>query len=271
MIAPSYTLIEPLRHDRARIRFTGRFEGRPVVWDAEVVALRARADTATPVTPYIEIGSEGARGRMLHIGLALAALDAPTLAKTVIMIRNYKRLRRGYMRFGTAPVALVKVISGGQTGVDRAALDAAHARGIATGGYCPKGRRAEDGVIPARYRLTELASIDYPARTRRNVQSADATLILMRDRLAGGSAYTAQLVKRLGKPLLVVDLAARPRVAPVRAWLTQHAARTLNVAGPRESKAPGIYRDARRFLLRLWSDRAARILAHRVAATVAKR
>lgn len=255
--ALSYTLVEPARRDRARIRFAGRFDGEPVMWDAEVIALRA--DPSAPSTaPYIAVGAVGPHGRLLRVGLALAAIDPPALAKTVVMVRNYKRLRRGHMRFGEQNDTPVKVISGGQTGVDRAALDAASARGIATGGYCPKGRRAEDGVIPARYGLTELRTADYPARTRRNARAADATLILTRGRLTGGSAYTAAVAKRLGKPLQIIDLTSRPQVAPLRAWLASHDVHVLNVAGPRESKAPGIYQQAKRFLLRLWSEQAPR-------------
>lgn len=247
--SPAYTLLEPMTAERARIRFAGRFEDRAVTWDAEILALHT---TGTQAVPYIEIANTGAHGWQLHVGLPLSRLDAPTLAKTVIMIRNYKRLRRGRMRFGEAADASpTRIVSGGQTGVDRAALDAAQLRGIAIGGYCPKGRRAEDGRIPDRYPLTELASVDYPTRTRRNAGAADATLILTRGALSGGSAYTARVVRQLKKPLLVVDLDARPRVAYVRAWLAANTVRVLNVAGPRESKAPGIYRQARRFLLRL--------------------
>lgn len=249
-VAPSYTVIEPLRRDRARIRFTGPFEGREVTWDAEIIALGA--DAMAPTAPYLDIGSLGDHGRTLRVGLAVAALDPPTLAKTVIMIRNYKRLRRGHMHFGEGTLRLTKVISGGQTGVDRAALDAARARGLEIGGYCPRGRRAEDGRIPPHYPLIELGRADYAARTRRNAAYADATLILTRGRLTGGTAYTATVARRLGKPLLVVDLASRPRVADVSAWLTSNAVGVLNIAGPRETKAPGIYRDAKRYLYRLW-------------------
>lgn len=249
--AAPYTVVGSPQPDRARIRFTGSFEGRPVVWDAEVIALRAGRNDSSP-RPYIDVGTRGEHGRALRVGLALTALDAPALAKTVIMIRNYKRLRRGRMEFGDATVqAITKIISGGQTGVDRAALDAAAARGIASGGFCPKGRRAEDGSIPPHYPLTELASADYPTRTRRNVHAADATLVLTRGRVSGGTAYTVQVAQRAHKPVLVVDLAAQPRVAPVRAWLHDHGVRALNVAGPRETRAPGIHRDAKRFLLRL--------------------
>ena len=207
---PAYTLLEPITGDRARIRFAGRFEDHAVMWDAEILALHA---AGTQALPYIEIGNAGAHGRALRVGLPLARLDAPTLAKTVIMIRNYKRLRRGRMRFGETARAPTRIISGGQTGVDRAALDAAQCCGIASGGYCPKGRRAEDGTIPPHYPLTELPSADYPTRTRQNASAADATLILTRGSLSGGSAYTARIARQLGKPLLVIDLAERPRVA----------------------------------------------------------
>lgn len=228
-----------------------------MTWDAEVIALRAGGSDAPGNRPYIDIGAPGAHGRILRVGLALRALDPPALAKTVIMIRNYKRLRRGRMEFGDAPARVItKIISGGQTGVDRAALDAAAACGIAGGGFCPKGRRAEDGPIPPHYPLTELASADYPTRTRRNVHAADATLVLTRGRLRGGTLYTVQVARHARKPVLIVDLAAQPRVAPVRAWWHEHGVHVLNVAGPRETRAPGIYRDAKRFLLRLWVSRA---------------
>lgn len=167
-----------------------------MTWDAEVIALRAGGSDAPGNRPYIDIGAPGAHGRILRVGLALRALDPPALAKTVIMIRNYKRLRRGRMEFGDAPARVItKIISGGQTGVDRAALDADAACGIAGGGFCPKGRRAEDGPIPPHYPLTELASADYPTRTRRNVHAADATLVLTRGRLRGGTLYTVQVAR----------------------------------------------------------------------------
>lgn len=265
MPSPTYILVSPITPARAHIRFAGRFEGRAITWDAEIIALRA---AGSRTTPYIEIGDDGAQGRALRVGLPLETLDTPTLAKTVIMIRNYKRLRRGRMHFGETLGAPARVISGGQTGVDRAALDAARRCGIGIGGYCPKGRRAEDGTIPAHYPLTELRSADYPIRTRRNAAAADATLILTRGPLSGGSAYTARVARQLKKPLLVIDLDARPRGAPVRAWLDASSVHVLNVAGPRESKAPGIYRQAHRFLLALWAEHAS---ARRVAKPAATR
>jgi hypothetical protein len=140
------------------------------------------------------------------------------------------------------------VVSGGQTGVDRAALDVAIALGIPHGGWCPRGRRAEDGVVPARYALDEHASPDYAARTEANVADADATLVLVRGPITGGTALTRDVALRLAKPCLVVDLSARPDRSAVRHWLATHGTRVLNVAGPRESQRPGIGDEARAFL-----------------------
>lgn len=144
--------------------------------------------------------------------------------------------------------ALRKIVSGGQTGVDRAALDVAIALRIAHGGWCPAGRRAEDGRIPARYRLRETTSREYRVRTTRNVADADATLILCDGPLRGGTALTARVGAERRKPLLVVDLADPPPPADVRAWIVANGLETLNVAGPRESTAPGIHRRAAAYL-----------------------
>jgi hypothetical protein len=142
----------------------------------------------------------------------------------------------------------MKIISGGQTGVDRAALDFALACGIACGGWCPKGRRAEDCPIPDRYPLTETDTDKYPARTALNVRDADATLILTRGQPDRGTALTQKLTQRYKKPLFVVDLDHPPEPAEVRTWLDQQHVRVLNVAGPRESSCPGIGAQASQFL-----------------------
>jgi len=144
------------------------------------------------------------------------------------------------------------IVSGGQTGVDRGALDAAIALGIAHGGWCPKGRKAEDGVIPPHYQLRENDSPEYAARTERNVLESDATLILCRGEPAGGTALTLALAQRHGRPCLVVDL-DRPALGRVRQWLAKVRPATLNVAGPRESMAPGIAEETRDWLIALFS------------------
>ena len=145
----------------------------------------------------------------------------------------------------------VKIVSGGQSGVDRAALDAALAAGYAVGGWCPRGRRAEDGPIDGRYPLEETPSHLYSQRTEWNVRDSDATLILYRGAMSGGTELTAQLARRYGRPLLSLDLATEPDPNLVRRWLSDRRVRILNLAGPRESGAPGIHAAARAFLLRV--------------------
>ncbi len=151
-----------------------------------------------------------------------------------------------------------KIISGGQTGVDRAALDAARAHGIPTGGWCPKGRGAEDGVIDAAYGLIETPSADPAERTQRNVSDATATLVLVMGTLAEGGAdagtgHTLRVARDLGRPCLTVDLGlpARADWAAVARWLEANRVHILNIAGPRESNARGIYLAALSYLREL--------------------
>jgi hypothetical protein len=143
---------------------------------------------------------------------------------------------------------VTRIISGGQTGVDRAALDVAIRLGIACGGWVPRGRRAEDGPIPSRYPVREMESRAYASRTRRNVCDGDATLILTRGRPTGGTALTVACAAGLGRLHRIVDLEGAPLPADTRAWLCENAVGVLNVAGPRESTSPGIYDEAAAFL-----------------------
>jgi len=143
-----------------------------------------------------------------------------------------------------------RVVSGGQTGVDRAALDVALELGLPCGGWCPAGRRAEDGAIPARYPLRETRARDYAARTEANVRDSDGTLVLTVGAPTGGTALTCRLARRLGRPLLVLDLAEAPAPARARAWGAAAGVAVLNVAGPRETTAPGAYALATAFLRR---------------------
>jgi hypothetical protein len=144
------------------------------------------------------------------------------------------------------------IVSGGQTGVDRAALDFARDDNYFQGGWCPRGRRAEDGAIAPHYRLQETESAGYRQRTRRNVLDSDATLILNTGELSEGSLQTRFFAVRAAKPVLVVALDEMPWETSIRAvidWLVENApVATLNIAGPRESKRPGIYRLSRAFL-----------------------
>lgn len=140
-----------------------------------------------------------------------------------------------------------KVVSGGQTGVDRAALDVAMELSIPCGGWCPKGRRAEDGTIPEKYLLQESPTANYAERTALNVKESDGTLILSRGSLRSGTALTKTFAERYRRPCLVLDLRdATPQ--QVHEWLAANSIRILNVAGPRESSQPGITKQATLFL-----------------------
>src|SRR5688572_18020100 len=148
-----------------------------------------------------------------------------------------------------------RIISGGQTGVDRAALDAAMAAGIAAGGWCPKGRLAEDGPLPDHYPLDETPSRRYRQRTQWNVRDSDGTLVLYWGELHGGTLATVKLADRYRRPLRIVNLLAPVNVAEVAQWITNNHIKTLNVAGPRESSRLGIYKMARDYLKQMLSPR----------------
>lgn len=141
-----------------------------------------------------------------------------------------------------------RIISGGQTGVDRAGLDVALDLGIPCGGWCPAGRRAVDGRIPDKYPLDETEARNYNTRTRLNVHDADGTLIINRGPLGEGTAYTVRLAQQQKKPHLVVDVDDPEAITLARQWLAEHTIATLNVAGPREEKCPGIHEQACQFL-----------------------
>ncbi|MBK8907973.1 MAG: putative molybdenum carrier protein [Rhodospirillales bacterium] len=152
---------------------------------------------------------------------------------------------------------VIKIVSGGQTGVDRAALDVALQLGIPCGGWVPRGRRAEDGRIPSTYPLQEAASWKYDVRTRLNIRDADATLILTRGTpTGGGTALTIAIAQKLLRPCRVVDLDVEPHPEAVGRWLDDTGVKVLNVAGPRESGCPGIYAAATAFLRGLLDEAA---------------
>jgi hypothetical protein len=147
-----------------------------------------------------------------------------------------------------------RIISGGQTGVDRAALDVALRLGLACGGWCPKGRRAEDGPISERYPLKETTSPAYLQRTRCNVLDSDGTLILTHGLPSGGTALTIEIAAKNEKPHLVIDLNSQPDARHVQAWCRTQHIHVLNVAGARESESPGIYDRAGHFLMAVLSS-----------------
>jgi hypothetical protein len=143
----------------------------------------------------------------------------------------------------------MKIISGGQTGVDRAALDVGFELGFETGGWCPRGRWAEDGPIPNHYPLSETRARDVHVRTQRNVESSSATLVLTRGSPMGGTRLTVDIAESMRRPLLVVDLNGDDDpVDQIVEWLVATKPLILNVAGPRESGAPGISEQTRTIL-----------------------
>ncbi len=139
-----------------------------------------------------------------------------------------------------------KIISGGQTGVDRAALDVARELKIPCGGWCPKGRKAEDGVIDAIYPLQETPSENYSQRTEWNVRDADGLLILNTGDLAGGTALAVAYAKKYSKPYFLIDLTETLNKKTFQQWLQKNNIAILSVGGPRESHKPGfIYAKAK--------------------------
>ena len=154
-------------------------------------------------------------------------------------------------------MTIARIVSGGQTGADRSGLDAALYCDVPHGGWCPKGRKAEDGRIPAKYTLREMQSADYLARTEANVVDSDATVVFTEKRATGGSLRTLEFCRKHGRPWHEVTLASTRRekaVKDIAAWLAGDPAFNdyedyetrppepciLNVAGSRESKSPGI-------------------------------
>ncbi|WP_442482767.1 putative molybdenum carrier protein [Aeoliella sp. SH292] len=149
------------------------------------------------------------------------------------------------------PLSTVTIVSGGQTGADRAALDFAIEHAMPHGGWCPRGRRAEDGAIDDRYNLRETSSGSYHIRTRQNIEDSDATVVITIAReVTGGTALTLRLAEELDKPLLHLARNAhtRPGIASairkdaeaLNQFLTEHGVGTLNIAGPRASTEPKI-------------------------------
>ena len=145
----------------------------------------------------------------------------------------------------------MKIVSGGQTGVDRAALDVALELGIECGGWCPAGRAAEDGPIDPRYPLRVTPSADPAQRTAWNVRDSDATLILASNAASPGTDLAVAAARRLRRPLYTFHAGSPEDVGAFRRWLQVYRVRTLNVAGPRESESPGIYAEAKRILTAL--------------------
>ncbi len=142
--------------------------------------------------------------------------------------------------------SITKIISGGQTGADRAALDWAIKDGIPHGGSIPKGRRTEDGPLPDKYNLQEMPTASYPQRTEQNILDSDGTLIISHGPLKGGSALTRKLALRHGKPCIHINLnqfSQEEAASGILEWMKENEIKILNVAGPRASEDLRIYKE----------------------------
>lgn len=136
-----------------------------------------------------------------------------------------------------------RIVSGGQTGVDRAALDVALELGLSCGGWCPKGRAAEDGPIPGRYPLEEIDG-GYVERTEANVVDSDGTVIIHSGPMTGGTRLTFELCRTHRRPCLGLDWAeldVETAAARLAEFVDKHGIAVLNVAGPRASGWPDGY------------------------------
>jgi hypothetical protein len=150
-----------------------------------------------------------------------------------LALQNEERHRKSF--------SIEKIVSGGQTGADRAALDVALQLDIACGGWCPKGRRAEDGPIDGRYPLKETHSASYRMRTEKNVRDSDGTLIFTWQKPKAGTTLTIRFAQKYKKPYFIVDLSEEGDPESAQEWATANQIRVLNIAGLRESECPGIY------------------------------
>jgi hypothetical protein len=153
-----------------------------------------------------------------------------------------------------------KIISGGQTGADQAALDVAIRFDIPHGGWIPANRRTEAGPLPEKYNMKELPEESYEVRTERNVVDSEGTLILSHGDLKGGSEYTARMARKHGRPWLHVDmnrLCVSSGTRMIRSWVTEKGIHILNVAGPRASEDPHIYEKTARVMETLFRPREA--------------
>lgn len=169
--------------------------------------------------------------------------------------RDQRRVRTHALLLENVRVTgLQKIISGGQTGIDRGALDAALERAFPCGGFCPADRSAEDGPIPSRYPLKPLSGAGYSERTLQNVLESDGTVILSCGPPTGGTAWTRTCCERYAKPCLVMDAAITTAAAAapdIRRFVIEHGIRVLNVAGPRASQWPAGHALAQETIRRL--------------------
>jgi hypothetical protein len=159
---------------------------------------------------------------------------------------NFKKMvtqKEYFFKMAETLILPKKIVSGGQTGADRGALDFAIDCHIECGGFCPRGRVSEDGKIPEKYVLTELLTADYPARTKKNIEIADATAIFSLLPLTLGSDLTRRMAINMGKPYIVLSgfPLIENDITMLCVFLRTYRPQTLNIAGTRESKLCGIH------------------------------
>lgn len=280
-------LITPVRRGK---RVIYQAEANPVVDGAEelLAALRQCCEDQTPAKEIFKQATAFTHSRRIALMQTVCSspgdfdelLEASGMSYSAFLWNLSKLEARGFvkMRAGRYEAAcpkdplgkclmglvdrpepeqwsVVRLISGGQTGADRAALDAAMACGIPHGGWCPKGRLAEDGPIPEKYDLQEMESASYSERTKANVEAADLTLIFSHGPLSGGSLLTQQFAEELGKPCVHMDLSAGADVFQALeksvSVFPMFGKITLNAAGPRASNDPEIYTAVYQAMIRL--------------------
>jgi hypothetical protein len=190
-----------------------------------------------------------------ELGVDIEKLETMSIDKRPAFIMQKKIQVFREMKRNSDKRLINKIVAGGQTGADRAALDVAISFGIASGGYCPFDRKAEDGRIPDSYPLKETKSPKYEKRTKLNVRSSDGTLVLNLGQLDGGTRMTVEYAEKINKPCMLVQLddPNHSGLPEIVAWIQQNKIHTLNVAGPRESKRPGVYQQSYDFLQNLFS------------------
>jgi len=141
-----------------------------------------------------------------------------------------------------------KIISGGQTGADQGALDAAMKYSFPYGGWIPKGRKTENGPLPDTYNLKEMPAANYVDRTEKNILDSSGTVIISHGKLTGGAKLTQKLAKKHNRPCLHINLNETPAffaASEINAWINNNEIKILNVAGPRASKDSQIYEDTK--------------------------
>ena len=197
------------------------------------------------------VSSEQLMAQMIQIDAVSQLLIEKGVFSEAEFFTKLKQVQAEYQKKARKEGTINKIISGGQTGAEQAALDVAIELGIPHGGWIPKGRLTENGILPEIYQLQEMPTTSYVKRTEQNILDSDGTLIISHGKLTGGSALTGKLAKKHDRPCLHIDLNATNAFAAVKAisyWLSKHNIKVLNVAGPRLSKDPCIYDEVKKIL-----------------------